>query len=197
MVRGVAAIKDASGPRSTVRQTQKKSLTSHIDIDHLTQRHLMRSSGRGATAVCSMALSSKCSPAGHQLHLRVYTQASCRSRLLRHSNPMCNCIGNSRTTHPESDEVSDHEAQQHQSLAVPARSWVKANSPEATSAAVFALATLTSLTYEVLSHVDLSPVRPAAEALPKVLVISAAGIGAALSSAKLLLGDTFHIEWHR
>lgn len=146
-----------------------------------------------------MAISSKHpSLAGHSRHQRVYSpHANCGGQTAQYAAYACRSASESPSVQLETHEALDQAAKPPATAAVGARSWVKANSNAATSASVLTLAALTSLTYEGLSHADLPPVSPAVEALPEVLGVAAAGAAAALAAAKLLLGDKFHIEWHR
>jgi hypothetical protein len=67
----------------------------------------------------------------------------------------------------------------------------------ASSAAVLALAGLSGVTYQVLSTASLPPLGSVVEAVGEAAAAAGVASAGALATAKLVLQDKFHLEWHK
>lgn len=146
-----------------------------------------------------MALSYKQSPiAGQHRPQHACRQSThCASKPVKHSLAARSSVSEPRTAEPRGSSGGDPAAAPQARAAAAVRSWARTYPNAAASAAVFALAALSSLTYKALSQVELPPLDAAADVLPGVLELTAAAAVATVTIAKLLLRDKFHIELHR
>jgi hypothetical protein len=67
----------------------------------------------------------------------------------------------------------------------------------AVSAAVLALAGLSEVTYQILSTASLPPLSMVVDTVGEAAAAAGVASASALATAKLVLRDTFHLEWHK
>jgi hypothetical protein len=67
----------------------------------------------------------------------------------------------------------------------------------AVSAAVLALAGLSDVTYQLLSTASLPPLGMVLDTVGEAAAAAGVASASALATAKLVLRDTFHLEWHK